>query len=70
MGCAFTHSVPPGNLESEEHGFGIRLSQIGARQIDGHHELKFQPATQIVQEGVVSLVGLFMIGVQLLKEHG
>lgn len=44
------------------HGFGIRLSQIGARQIDGHHELKFQPATQIVQEGVVSLEAMAIQG--------
>jgi len=37
------------------HGFGIGLTQVGSGQIHGHHELQFEPAPEVVQEGEVPL---------------
>ena len=37
------------------HGFGIGLTQVGSGQIHGHHELQFEAAPEVVQEGEVTL---------------
>lgn len=37
------------------HGFRIGLAQVGSGQINGHHELQFESAPQVVQKGEVAL---------------
>ena len=55
------HHVPPTatqkhrNVCATWHGFRIGLAQVGSGQINGHHELQFESAPQVVQKGEVAL---------------